>query len=152
MFEDSWYEGLPPWPYHAGSQKSGDGFFFFLALKEGITGGKGAWRWLVAKGSGWAIKAREREVQTLVLWEVITELASMHGLKGFQSAGKRTTRRKGLFPCSLQGELWDLCLTSTVPQPSEGLLMQIRAVFHMYDPEISFSRVNLKHERYNVMS
>lgn len=58
------YEGLPPWPYHAGSQKSGDGattesfegnttevgwkeapavalrglkeIFFFLALKEGI--------------------------------------------------------------------------------------------------------------------
>lgn len=34
------YEGSPPWPYHAGSQKSGDGFFFFLALKEGINGRK----------------------------------------------------------------------------------------------------------------
>lgn len=30
--------------------------------------------------------------------------------------------------------------------------MQIRAVFHMYDPEISACRANPRHESYNVMS
>lgn len=35
---------------------------------------------------------------------------------------------------------------------SEGPLMQIRAVFHMYDPGISASRVNPRHELHNVMS
>lgn len=55
-------------------------------------------------------------------------------------------RRKGPFPCGSRGEPWDLALTSAVPRRSEGLLMQIRAVFHMYDPEISSSRVNLEHE------
>lgn len=54
--------------------------------------------------------------------------------------------------CSSQRGLWGLSFTSPVPQPAEGLLTQIRAAFHMYDPETSPSRANLQHERYNVMS
>lgn len=54
--------------------------------------------------------------------------------------------------CSSQRGLWGLSFTSPVPQPAEGLLTQIRAAFHTYDPETSPSRANLQHERYNVMS
>lgn len=53
-------------------------------------------------------------------------------------------------PCAA---LQESCGISAPPAPaSEGLLMQIRAVLHMYDPEISASRANPRHGSYNVMS
>lgn len=53
-------------------------------------------------------------------------------------------------PCSA---LQESCGISPQAAPaSEGPLMQIRAVFHMYDPGISASRANPRHELHNVMS
>lgn len=41
--------------------------------------GKGAWRWLITKEGGGVMNTRKREVQKLVLGELIIPLASKHG-------------------------------------------------------------------------
>lgn len=110
---------------------------------------KGVWRWLHIKQGSWAMKLKVKEVQKLVLWELSINLASMHGEKGLQSPGKRATSRKGLSLCSPQ----ESCGISPQAAPaSEGPLLQIRAVFHMCDPETSASRAEPRHELHRVMS
>lgn len=86
----------------------------FPSLKRGYMGRKRAWRWLLLKEGSWAMKPKIKEVQKSVLWELIINLASMHGEreKGFHSPGKRTARRKGLSLCSSPGEPWDPSFTS----------------------------------------
>lgn len=63
----------------------------FSNPKRRYMGREGVWRWLL-------IKQEIKEVQKLVLWELIINLASMHGEKGFHSPGKRATRREGTVP------------------------------------------------------
>lgn len=89
----------------------------FPSLKrEGTWEEREAWRWLLIKKGSWAMKPKIKEVQKLVPWELIINLASMHEReKGFHSPGRKTTPRKGLSLRSSPGEPWDPSFTSPGP-------------------------------------